>query len=1328
MSQQGEVELANKSKFSVLPQNDESNNTNSDAVAVPFSAFNVRANRKIFNDLAAQHKQDMEKIKLLENLLKSNNIDIPEYISAADDEAEAEQLLSRKRVASLVDGSAASMHQWMEKVKDVVKIYQVTVTYRDLNYWTMTPEAKIPTVGSTIREILMGTGPKHRVDILKGMTGMIRPGKMTLVMGPPGAGKTVFLKALSGILSSGSAKLEGSIKYNGVGPEEQQFLVPKLVDYVDENDVHSAIMTVRETFMFAGAASTAGEPIDATGMSEADMEQFMADMKAGKFVKDILTMLGLQNCADTVVGDNMLKGISGGQKRRVTLGEMMMCRHSVKCQDSISTGLDAATTFDINNSMKIASAALGITIVTSLLQPSPEVFNLFDDLILLSQGRLIYHGPRDQVLTYFEGLGYVCPDAMDIADYLQELPTSEGRRFIDAKYVVAGEEMSSPSKRFSGVPIGTAAMAEAWAKSDLNQALLKEMDEADAKFKTEAAVVPTRFNKKWAGSLQFYYWLLLDRQMKLVYRDAGFLKARIMQSIVIGGIAGSLFANIETEDFQTMNGLLFFGGLNGALAGMSLLPTVFAQRDVFYKQSKALFFPTSAFVFAQTIVLIPVLLLESIIFSNIIYWSAGLSSAGNGGRYFTFLAIVIALSLSIGQFFRMLGSMMPSLQLAQPMCGVAVVIMVLFSGYIIPKSNIPPGWEWFYYINPISWTIQSVTINEFTAPDYDFLVCTDQFCSTQERFGDVVLEARGLETDGDLIWVGFAVLMAEYALFLVGTALCMTYIRAEPTPTPPIITPESEDIDAADESSAADAQTVEIKFEPVSFAFKDVWYSVMVGDDELDLLKGVDGYFEPGTVTALMGSSGAGKTTLLDVLAGRKNTGRIEGGMFVNGQRKDDGSFRHIMGYVEQFDSLSPHDTAREALEFSAALRLPQNSPDNTRKQWIDSVLAMLELTSLENTLVGDGSSRGMSFEQKKRVSIGVELVANPSILFLDEPTSGLDSRSAQVVIRCIKRVAASGRAIVCTIHQPSVYIFEAFDSLLLLRRGGQTVFFGPLGENSQFLREHFEGSSPEVPRLGKNQNPATWMLEVIGAGTGSSLANLPDFHNYYKASGLCTTNTIHIQSLCSAHDEADLDAAGTDPTACMVKPVCVAVGLSDDQPRHKAAYSASYPKQFALLMRRAVLSYWRSPSYNFVRMVISVVIALIFASTYANQVYTTQVDVIARSSVIYITALFTGVVGMITVQPVFFSERPAFYREKESEMYDVALYTMAAGIVEVGKFASASVSASVSGRRVSVCVHVCYGTHPSPSLSADTILARIVSAFHVALLFHRWVRQRLRG
>jgi energy-coupling factor transporter ATP-binding protein EcfA2/ABC-type multidrug transport system permease subunit len=325
----------------------------------------------------------------------------------------------------------------------------------------------------------------------------------------------------------------------------------------------------------------------------------------------------------------------------------------------------------------------------------------------------------------------------------------------------------------------------------------------------------------------------------------------------------------------------------------------------------------------------------------------------------------------------------------------------------------------------------------------------------------------------------------------------------------------------------------------------------------------------------------------------------------------------------------------------------------------------MLELHPLADTMVGDALSGGMSFEQKKRLSIGVELAANPSILFLDEPTTGLDSRSAQVVIRCIRRVAASGRSIVCTIHQPSTYIFNSFDSLLLLKRGGQTVYNGLLGDNnSELLVRYFE-AIPGVNPIHLHQNPATWMLESIGAGTGAAKESVTDFHIYYKQSSLQQAVESKVNAL-SLNDSSNEDEKLTTPNPAAPAPYLSIACITDLSHPSVHKYNASYSTQFYWLLKRSVLAYWRSPSYNFVRMMISIVISLIFASTYADQNYNTDVDVVARCAVMYITLLFVGVVGMMSVQPVVFSERPAFFREKFSSVYAISLHTLASTLVEI--------------------------------------------------------------
>ena len=476
------------------------------------------------------------------------------------------------------------------------------------------------------------------------------------------------------------------------------------------------------------------------------------------------------------------------------------------------------------------------------------------------------------------------------------------------------------------------------------------------------------------------------------------------------------------------------------------------------------------------------------------------------------------------KFFRLIACVMPDIDAATPVAGVVPVILVLFSGYIQSYNNISYGWTWFYWLNPIAWTLKALSVNEYTSAKYDFPYCLDDACMESTRFGDNYLNSKGNPTDRKWIWYSFAVLVAEYVLFIVLSAISLKYLQLTPAPPPPITIPSDvllmsqhegnnfnckeeekiwneEEVDAGmrkdpgaeavmnlseydeevgtwvesrpmedikmlgdgnskspmidripgvenrrisqerggalefnrEESSSTndDGDLVhdhseemiaikeirktrkasmcnvsmgpmidDIPLEPVSFAFKDLCYSVVLpGGHELELLRNVTGFFEPGTVTALMGSSGAGKTTLLDVLSGRKTSGVVKGGIFVNGYPKSEKHFRRNMGYVEQFDSLSPRDTAKEAITFSAALRLPNGTTKDQRNNWVDTILIMLELTPLVNVMVGSQDSGGMSFEQKKRLSIGVELAANPSILFLDEPTTGI-SNTFKIVLK----------------------------------------------------------------------------------------------------------------------------------------------------------------------------------------------------------------------------------------------------------------------------------------------------------------------------------------
>lgn len=227
-----------------------------------------------------------------------------------------------------------------------------------------------------------------------------------------------------------------------------------------------------------------------------------------------------------------------------------------------------------------------------------------------------------------------------------------------------------------------------------------------------------------------------------------------------------------------------------------------------------------------------------------------------------------------------------------------------------------------------------------------------------------------------------------------------------------------------------------------------------------------------------MGSTGAGKTTLMDVIAGRKTGGKITGNIMLSGYEASDLAIRRATGYCEQMDVHSEAATIREALTFSSFLR--QDATISDAKKY-DSVNECIELLGLED--IADQTIRGSSVEQMKRLPIGPQ----PSVIFLDEPTSGLDARSAKIIMDGVRKVADSGRTIICTIHQPSAEVFFLFDRLLLLQRGGQTAFYGDLGDNCRNLIDYFE-NIPGVAPLpeGYNQPRGCWSVSALVLDMGA--------------------------------------------------------------------------------------------------------------------------------------------------------------------------------------------------------------------------------------------------
>ena len=333
-------------------------------------------------------------------------------------------------------------------------------------------------------------------------------------------------------------------------------------------------------------------------------------------------------------------------------------------------------------------------------------------------------------------------------------------------------------------------------------------------------------------------------------------------------------------------------------------------------------------------------------------------------------------------------------------------------------------------------------------------------------------------------------------------------------------------------------------------------YIIPYQGKQRQLLNDVSGFCIPGTLTALMGESGAGKTTLLNVLAQRIDFGTITGDMLVNGKPLDS-SFSRRTGYVQQQDIHAEELTVRESLQFAARLRRSNDVSDEEKLDYVEKIIDVLDMKGYADAIVGK-LGNGLNVEQRKKLSIGVELVAKPSLLlFLDEPTSGLDSQSAWSIIKILRSLANSGQAILCTIHQPSATLFEEFDRLLLLRKGGIVTYFGDIGPRSSAILDYFERNGAR--HCDDNENPAEYILEAIGAGaTASSTFDWGD---------IWANSPEKIQSD-NKRDELIQESSKKSNS-----------GSTEDK-KLQQKYATPYLYQFRYTLQRSTTTLWRLPEY----------------------------------------------------------------------------------------------------------------------------------------------------
>ncbi|KAL4737919.1 ABC-2 type transporter-domain-containing protein [Aspergillus similis] len=1095
---------------------------------------------------------------------------------------------------------------------------------------------------------------QNTIQVLKEHDGLLRSGEMLLVLGRPGSGRGLHLD-------------KGSVfNFQGIPQEDMQREFRGEAIYQAETEVHFQHLTVGQTLLFAALAKTPRNRLP--GVSRKTYATHLRDV--------IMAVFGISHTVNTKVGGDFVRGVSGGERKRVSVAEVALAQSPLQCWDNSTRGLDSATAVEFVRAIHLGTEVFEVAAVVSLYQAPQQAYDLFDKVTVLYEGRQIYFGPISLAREYFVEMGYHCPDRQTVPDFLTSLTSPQERR------VRQGYE--------DKVPRTAAEFAARWQESKLRKSLLQEIalfeqqyprggpsvDEFRLARQTEKSSMMTP-KSPYTISIPQQIALCVQRGIQCIDGDKTFPIITILGCFLMSLILGSVFYDLP-NDTQSLNSrciLLFFALLFNALNSSLEILSLYAQRPIVEKQAAYAFTHPLSEAISSMLCDLPTKILSSLALNIPLYFMANLHQSA--GAFFIFLLFGFTSTLTMSSIFRTIGQSTRKIAQALTPASLFVIGLVVYAGFVLPTRDMQGWLRWINYINPLAYAYESLVANEMrgrkfdctsfvpSGPGYENVQADEQTCnvagaiSGQSYVSGDAYAIASYEYYYSHVWRNFGILIAYIVFFTMVYLLCAEYIPGEASRGEVLLfhrrwkekmsRKTNRDEEMASKPTAADGltahtekekeqeRTVNIQQQRGVLHRMDVSYKVMVKGEERRILDHVNGWVEPGVLTALMGASGAGKTTLLDVLANRVTTGLVTGDICVNGRHREI-SFQRQVGYVQQQDIHLETTTVREALQFSACLRQPAHVPKQEKLNYVEEVITLLEMNAYADAVVGV-PGEGLNVEQRKRLTIGVELAAKPDLLiFLDEPTSGLDSQTAWSISVLLRKLADHGQAILCTIHQPSAMLFQQFDRLLLLAKGGRTVYFGDIGENSRTLIDYFERHGSE--HCAADENPAEWMLHVIGAAPGS--VSVRDWPETWKSS----PEFARVR-----HKSDSLQGHGS--------------GATMETEHKKLQYAASFHTQLWLCTKRAFQHYWRTPSYLYSKLILCFGTAFFIGLSFLQ----TKISLMGLQHQMFAVFMLLVIFAFLAYQtmPNYILQRTLYEaRESPSKTYSWLAFMLANIIVEI--------------------------------------------------------------
>ncbi|KAH8695262.1 putative ABC multidrug transporter [Talaromyces proteolyticus] len=1161
-----------------------------------------------------------------------------------------------------------------------IRPQRASITFKNLN---VSGSGAALQLQNTVGSVLLGplrpgdffsfSKSKTHKKILSNFDGVLKSGELLMVLGRPGSGCSTFLKTLSGELHGLDLDKESVIHYSGVPMNKMHAEFKGEVLYNQEVDKHFPHLTVGETLEFAARARAPAHRFQ--GQTRDDYVNETTQVVMGVF--------GLSHTYNTIVGNDYVRGVSGGERKRVSIAEMALSRAPIAAWDNSTRGLDAASALEFVKALRMSADLSGSCQSVAIYQASQAIYDVFDKVIVLYQGRQIYFGPCSQAEQYFFDMGWSKPSRQTTGDFLTSVTNPQERQ--------PREGMENK------VPRTPDEFETYWRNSSHYQALMREIEEHEATHPVGGGAEKDLADKKHAQQAKHVnpkspYLMSIPMQVRLctkrayqrLWNDKATTLTTVIGRVFMALIIGSIYFGTPnaTAGFQSKGAAIFFAVLLNALISITEINSLYDQRPIIEKQASYAFVHPFTEALGSIVADLPIKFVASAAFNIVLYFLASLRSEPS--QFFIFFLFTFIATLSMSSIFRTLAAATKSLAQAMALAGVMVLAIVIYTGFVIPGPQMHPWFSWIRWINPVFYAFEALVANEFHGrefgcssfvPAYPNLSGNTFICSSRGSItgrmtvsGDDFIASQ-YDYSYSHVWRNLGILIAFWIFFMF-TYLIFTEFNSATSSTaeflvfrrgrvPAYMT--KSDNDAKNEAVEApssrgkdgeEKQQLQVLPEQHDvFTWQNVCYDIPVKGGHRRLLDNVSGWVKPGTLTALMGVSGAGKTTLLDVLAQRVSIGVVTGDMFVNGKPLDP-SFQRKTGYVQQQDLHLETSTVREALRFSAALRQPKSTPMSEKYAYVEEVIKMLNMEDFAEAVVGT-PGEGLNVEQRKLLTIGVELAAKPALLlFLDEPTSGLDSQSSWSICAFLRKLADNGQAVLSTIHQPSAILFQQFDRLLFLAKGGKTVYFGDIGKDSTTLLDYFEGNGAR--KCDAAENPAEYMLEIIGAGaSGKSTQDWPSIWQESKESNdiQAELGRIH-QERSAAHSQPNGDNSTSENQSTLAA-------------SNSSEFAMPFKDQLWLVTVRVFQQYWRDPQYIFAKLLLGLASALFIGFSFFKPNSSLQ----GFQDVIFSTFMMTSIFSTLVQQimPRFVQQRSLYeVRERPSKAYSWAAFLVANVVVEI--------------------------------------------------------------